>query len=70
MPTKFRCILAALLLLLTLACGGGSAGSPSSSSTNSLWIATQNDAMVRSYAIDQASGKISTVGNGGGPSCA
>ena len=67
MPTKFRCILAALLLSLTLACSGGSAGSPSSSAANYLWIATQNDAMVRSYAIDQASGKISAVGNGGGP---
>ena len=65
MFTKLRSILPALAVVTTIACNGRSNNSHSPSLANYLWIATQNDQMVRSYAIDQANGSISAVGGGG-----
>lgn len=67
MWTKFRLKALSLVVMMNLTFAGCSSTSQSPSTSNLLWLATQNDKMVRSYTIDHANGSISPVGNGGNP---
>lgn len=66
MRSKLRCLLPGLVVLFICALNGcGSTTSNSSAVVNNLWIATQNDRMVRSYTLDETTGVISPIGSGG-----
>src|SRR5262249_22797728 len=67
MRAELHRVLPLLDVTLAVAMTGCSANShPASSIANNLWIATQNDQMIRSYTIDQTTGAVSSVGSNGG----
>jgi len=67
MRAELHRVLPLLVVTLAVAMSGCSANShPASSTANNLWIATQNDQMIRSYTIDQTTGAVSSVGSNGG----
>ena len=57
------CVLAAALL--SNSCSNSRSTLPASAST--MWVATQNDQMVRSYSVNHSSASISPIGANGSP---
>lgn len=67
MCKEFRIQLLLIVALNLAVTGCNSSSAPPISTSNFLWVATQDDQMVRSYTIDHAKGTISPIGNGGSP---
>jgi 6-phosphogluconolactonase len=57
------CVLAAAVLLNSCSASRSTASMP----TSAMWIATQDDQMVRSYRINHSDGSISPIGTNGSP---
>ena len=67
MGMKSRCVLVVLAMAPVFvfnSCGGSNKVTVN---TSFVWVATQGDQMVRSYAISQNNGAINPIGSNGSP---
>ena len=67
MRSKSSWTLVTLVLSSAFALNSCTTSVPRTSSSNAIWVATQDDDMVKAYSINRSNGSISPIGNNGRP---